>query len=312
MKNRPYRLYWSHIEAWESCPQNFLWGHGWEGIDLGAGPGKRKPLVRKDSRHNALMGLVIGTALEKIYNEELYRTPAELAEKVETLVRREFAFSLGKEYVDWTRAPSRDELLQTCLKGAAGFLTTMKVNRLLGPYSRSEVNLDAWLDDTTPISGRPDLIINREDTGLAIYDGKNSKNPGEYTDPDQLRWYALCAYLKWKVMPQRLAFIYFRYPPGNPPPKHPGPPEDWKGMVEVPLTQENLRDLGVRAKKVHLAMVEKNFAPTPSASACRWCEYREDCAQRHVPKTRTPAAPEPGSAQALVAEAEGIVEIGFR
>lgn len=305
-------LFWSNLETFESCPQKYLWGSGWGDLDVGGGPGRPKPKPVRESRHHALMGLVLSAGVERLYNDEMYREPKTLAERLDALVCKEFEFLLTREYVNWNESPPRAELLETVRKGMRNYIEIMRANRLLGPYARSEVNLEGWVDTTTMVAGRPDLIVRRDDNGVSIYDGKNGKNPA-HSDPDQLRWYALCFYLQHKVLPNRLAFACFRYPPGHPPSSLKMKKEAWTGLVEVPLTSEHLRDLGARARRVRLAMLEEKFDPTPSSEACKFCVYRSECdAYGATRKRRAKGAPAPGSLESKIESGGGgIVELSL-
>jgi hypothetical protein len=305
-------LYWSSLEQYELCPRSFLWGHGYGTIDLGRGPGRSKAKPVQDSKHHAVMGIVLARAIEHLYNDELWREPETLVQKLTDLVTREFTFALNEHYINWDEAPPKSEMLDVCLKGVTGYLKTMKANKLLGPYAKSEVDLTAWVDQYTPVGGRPDVIVRRDDTGITILDGKNSLTPGKYTNPDQLRWYALCFYLAYNTLPNRLAFVYFRYPEGTPPKDHPeGAP--WTGLVEVPFTREDLKTIGVRAKETHRAMSKELFDPSPSAKACRFCDYKTVCDSAHQPTPRKPKSLPvvEGTVEHTISNSDGIVEFGF-
>ena len=277
---KSYRLYWSSLELYEQCPQKFLWYRGWGTLDVGGGQGKRKPLrdFSRKSEHHALMGIVIAEAVEKIYNDEWWRQPKELRDRLNKFIEREFSYQIQKSYIKWTESPPESDLLDTCKKGVLGYLKIMKHNRLLGDlYARSEVTLKAELDGIR-MGGRPDVIINRSDTGLLIIDGKNSKSPGRYTNKDQLRWYALLYYLTHQKMAS-LAFAYFRYPPDNPPESHlkKKNPAEWTGLIPVSVTESDVLGLMERARQVYKSLLAEEFKATPSSNACRFCEYQNDC-----------------------------------
>ena len=211
--NENSTLYWSTVRLYENCGQAFLWSKGWGRIDLGHGPGKRIPSPEKRSRHHAVMGIVIQAVVEKMYNDELYRDPPRLSVFMEELVEVYWAKETAKprNFIDYRDSGmSEQEMIQTCKDGALGFLKTMKAHRLLGPYAKAEVDLVGWVDKYLKIGGRADTIIRRDDTGITIIDGKNSKR--KQADPDQLRWYALVFKLAFKKLPDRLAFVYYRYP----------------------------------------------------------------------------------------------------
>lgn len=279
-------LYWSTLKMYEECPQKCLWTRGYGDIDLGAGPGKPKPIDGVPrSEHHLLMGCVIADVMERLYNDELWRHPKTLKESLANLVDTYFQMELEKRYINWNEC-TMDELKQTCLDSVLNYITTMKRNKLLGEYAKAEVNLRSQIDKYNPVGGRADLIIRREDTGITIYDGKNSKHIGKYTDPDQLRWYAMCFYLAYNQMPDRLAFIYFRYPHGAPSDDwakaHPG--EDWSGLVFVDFNKEDLKALAARAVEVGKGMWKQKFDPTPTPKVCRFCDFEDVCESRQKQK----------------------------
>ena len=274
-------LYWSTLNMYEECPQRVLWSKGYPGIDLGGGEGKRKPGRKKKSEHHALMGIVIADVMEDLYNNEMWRYPKTLREDLANLVDAHFDSKVDRKHIDWHKpwVPSAEELRQTCLDGVLNYIDTMKHNRILGPYARAEVDLKTWLDKYNPVGGRADLIVRRNDSGVTIYDGKNSKSVGVYTDPDQLRWYGMCFYLVYRQMPDRLAFIYYRYPVGNPPEGHDG---DWNGIVEVPFTKDDFKGLAERAREAGKGMFKGKWEANPSADNCKFCEYEHLCEERQA------------------------------
>jgi len=318
---RPFKLYWSNIESYEECPQKFLWSRGYGTIDVGGGPGRSKPVPveEQSSEHHALMGTVIAATMERLYNDELWREPASLADNLTQIVHKEFALESPRRFLKhaaegkdplWNEAPSREAMLQVCIDGVLGYLKTMKRNRLLGPYAKAEVDLSTMLDGNVPIAGRPDLIIRRDDAGLSIYDGKNSLNPGKYTNPDQLRWYALCFYLAYHTLPSKLAFIYFRYPEGSPPKEHEGDPSEWTGLVDIPFQKDDLKVVAHRAQETYKAIVKEHFDATPSSKACRFCDYQNVCdARKSTVQVRTKRPK--SEAESVIESSGGMVEFGL-
>lgn len=271
-------LYWSTMEKYEKCPQMFLWGRGWEGIDLGYGVSEPIPPPKQSSMHHAVMGIVIAKAMEDLYNDELWRDPANLKENLEKSIRKEFKFLTHTKYIDWEKAPSEEEMLTVCLEGIRGFLPTMKHHKLLGQYSRSEVNMIAELDGGVKVGGRADLVIIRNQE-VGIYDGKNSLSKGKYTSPDQLRWYAMLYRATTGDTPHKLGFIYYRYPYGM----------DNEGEIEqgvdfVEFTPHHLDSLEERAKETMMGMHSKSFDPTPKAKHCQFCDYESICDARKEQK----------------------------
>ena len=306
MAQRQFTLYPSSVLSFRECGRKFLWGRGFGDIDVGGGPGRPKPKPEQRSNHDAIMGLALAKGMELLYNDQLYRDPANLVQKLTDIVTKEFEFNIRSKYVNWRESPPKDEMLQICLDGIVGYLRTMKSQKLLGPYSVAELDLKVWVDSYTRIGGRPDVVIRRDDNGLTILDGKNARTPGKYTDPDQLRWYALCFYLIHNVLPNRLAFVYFRYPEGTPPKDH-DPSEPWTGLVDVPCTMDDIKSLAVKARETYKAMMGGLFDPTPSPSSCRFCDYQSVCDSKHVPVPRKKK-----EEASLPAElGSGVTEFGF-
>ena len=304
-EERPFSLYWSSISTYEECPKKFLWGHGYGTIDLGAGPGRKKPKPVKSSRHHQAMGNVLSKVLEDLYNKNLWRNTATLRAELEASVRSNFDAIVNRTYIDWSKA-RRMDMLQTCINGAFGYVRTMVKNRLYGPVTVSELDMVCELPGGVLIGGRPDVII--EDGGrLVIIDGKNSKDPGKYTDPDQLRWYAFCLYLDRGKVATESAFAYFRFPYGDPPEGE--NPDTWSGLVGIPIDVDYFPVLRDRAVFTHQAMAAGLFEATPSSSACRWCDYSTICPEYLEKKARKPTAARSGGKKADISLDGGFVPI---
>jgi hypothetical protein len=217
---REFTLYWSSLELYETCPQKYLWSRGWATLDVGGGLGRPKPVPVKSSDHHRAMGIALAKVVEDFYNLEMWRDTSGLADRLADRVEKEL-------------------VIKICRDGAVGFLRTLKYDRLLGAYARAEVTLVGRVDANTPIGGRPDIVLHRDDSGISILDGKNSQSKGKYTDPDQLRWYALCYRLVHNVLPARLGFIYFRYPAD--------PAAGVSGVDWVPFVEADIDGLAARA-----------------------------------------------------------------
>ena len=303
-QKRPFTLYWSNLELFEGCPQAFLWGRGWGDIDVGGGPGKKKPSPVRDSRHHAIMGQAVGKAVEDFYNLELYRNPVGLRDRMSDIAEKEMSFLLTKDFVDWREAPSRSEMTKIVRDGASNFLTTAKFDKLIGAYAKAEVNFICAVDERTPIGGRADIVLQRDDTGISILDGKNSQSKGKYTNPDQLRWYALCYRLVHGVMPHRLGFVYFRYPAD--------PEKNQSGVDWIEVTEADVQGLAGRAVSALESMRAEEFPATPSPTTCKFCDYQTVCPARIEQKAkRARGGASKEADDVLLAAGGGMLEIGF-
>ena len=305
MSRRPFTLYWSSLATYEDCPQKFLWGRGWGNIDLGNGPGRRKTVPVKKSEHHAVMGVAIQYAIERFYNDELWKTMdhASLKNRLVELADEMFRIELTKRYVDWRVIDGgRSEIEKLVRDAVMGYMVTMKHHRLLGPYARAEVEMLGYANSATPVGGRADVMIRRDDTGTTILDGKNSKRYKDqktkkytvtYTDPDQLRWYALLFYLIHKKRVDRLGFVYYRYPYGMPidgeTSMDTGEIED--GVDWVEYTMDDLNGLASRAIDATASIDAGNFEPRPTPKTCGFCDYESVCPQRIAQKESNRRSP---------------------
>lgn len=281
MTNKYRTMYWSHFQNYTKCPQKYLWTKGWPGIDLGAGPGKKKPVTMKRSEHHALMGIVIQGVLEDFYNEGLWKIlkGKELERDLARRTVNAFEDRLEKSYINWSESPSKKELKRVCLEGVLNFLKTLKHNRLLGSYARSEVEVMAFIDDTTPIGGRIDFLIKKGED-ILILDGKNSKQK-KYVDPDQLVFYALLFLLAYKKIPTKVGFVFFRYPYGTP---IEGSEEVESGVDWHEIDKDKLKGMAQRIVTAKWGMVNQEFDPNPSPQNCRFCDYENQCDARKTQK----------------------------
>ncbi len=320
---KTFTLYWSSLAKYEDCPQNFLWSKGWGKIDLGRGPGRGKEIPIRKSEHHAVLGIAIQGAIERLYNDELWKllTPSDLRARVLKLGEDALKLELARKYIDWSKAPPRDEMEKLVEDALQGYFRTLKAHRLLGPYAKAEVELLAYLDKYNPIGGRADLIIRRDDTGVMILDGKNSKrykDPKDktkfmtYTDPDQLRWYALLYLLCYQKLPDKLAFVYYRYPYGDPVlgvDGNPVPGETETGIDWVDFTKADLKGLAQRAVDARTGMHKEKFEARPEPSKCRLCDFESVCQERQAQKASNRRTPKPGSS--LFEGTTGLVSLGF-
>lgn len=301
-------LYWSHLKAYEECPQKYLWGYGWGDMDLGRGPGKGKERPLDDSKHHAVMGIVIQAVLEDFYNRQMWNVPELVANLKTHLIRMtkdKLAATLPRFYIDWDKT-TFEEMEEICISGVLGYLPTMRYHKLLGVYAKSELNLTGQATNWLPVGGRADFVIRRDDTGITLLDGKNSGTKMKYVDPDQLRWYALCFSLGYHKLPDRLGFVWFRYPYDA--------ETGEEGIDWIDYTRRDLKELVERAKKVRRGQEAGKFDPVPVAKHCRFCDFESVCPARTQNRAENVAKRQRKKQSLPIADmegAEGILEFGF-
>ena len=302
-------LYWSHLKAYEECPQKYLWSYGWENIDLGGGLGKKKPNPMDKSMHHAVMGIVIQAVLEDFYNQNLWLNEdfrAHMRHNLTRMTKEELTSTLAlpRFYINWRESLSFEEMERVCIDGVLGYLPTMKAHKFMGSYARSEVKMEGKVTKYLPLGGRADFIIRREDTGITMLDGKNSSTKMKYTDPDQLRWYALCFSLTWGKLPDRLGFVWYRFP-------YDGIEET--GVDWIEWTRRDLKGLAERAHQVRKNQNKEKFEARPAAKVCRFCDYESQCPERQANRAANAAKRKGRTPKSLpvVDNADGFVTFGF-
>ena len=306
--NNQSTLYWSTLKMYEECPQQFVWSKGWDGFDCGHGSGNRKPKPEQRSRHHAVFGIVIQHAIEAMYNDELYRDPTNILSQMLAIGEKEFDRQIDKpkNNINYSEARmTRIEMWDLCAAGITGFIQTMKAHRFLGPYARAEVDLVGWIDTQNPIGGRADTIIRRDDTGVTILDGKNTKYKMRYTDSDQLRGYALLYKLLYKELPDRLAYVWYRFPHGHVTADKDGKEETETGVAWVEFDEQDLQGLAQRALEAKQNMEAQQFDPTPSPKTCDFCDFVTVCDSRREQRQANAAKRNKKSQIKEIAEATG-------
>lgn len=271
-------IYWTHFEKYQKCPQQFLWSYGWEGIDLGEGMGRRKTKPQRGSEHHLLMGTVTQAVLEAFYNDEVWHDAKGYRARMMDILRATFERELARRHIEWENSPSKEELFKVCEDGVLGYLDhTMKAHKLLGPWARSEFELRGWVKRQVEIACKVDFLIRGKDDLVMILEGKNSAYKDKYIDKDQVRWAALCYHLSYRKLPDKLAYLYWRFPYGF---IAPGASAPEQGIEWIPFTIDDIKALAQRALRTGWAMRDKMFDPTPKPSVCRFCDFESVCSAR--------------------------------
>lgn len=260
-----FKLSYSSFARYEECPQKYLYSKGWEGFDLGAGDGNPKPITEKRTEVDAFLGTVIQNVMELFYNDELWRKES-LGHLLENETRKSFKKSQQRFYIEWDRV-DKEQLEQDCINAVLNAIVTIKKNKLLGSYAKSEVALELK-EEGFHIHGIVDFIIDTKEHGLIILDGKNSKRKGKYTSVDQLYWYAILVHRATSRLPDKISFLYWRFPYKE--------GED-TGVSWIPFSMEKMKEVEERAKKVYSSIMAMQFQATPSDKACFFCPYKKDC-----------------------------------
>lgn len=259
-----------------------------------------------DDRLGSLYGSIVGQLFEQFYAEQIWRKSdaqaillSRVESQVEAVIKKETSPNRGKPggVLLWKgngegRSPfgmyaNKEELIADIRDTIPRGFRIIRYHRLLGPRAEAETKLDFKDVNGNTWGGRSDFIIQRAKpkNDLVIVDGKGSKHRDKYVDPQQLQWYAMLYQLKFDTLPDKLAFLFWRYEPTE--------SMDW-----VDTSETDVKDLFIRVKDTFeeiqertprvlpmapYAKVREIFPPKPNESNCRFCPYatEEICPRGH-------------------------------
>ncbi len=250
----PFYLSYSGMSTYRLCGKKYKLSY----ID--------KLVVFSDPK-NSIFGSVMGKLFEWFYERKAWSSsrPSVL---VMSWVDSAIAQVYAKEEFDPLSDRSFDLTLRNDLETyVPGGVETIRRHRLVTPGSVAELDLTQEYrrgDVTMKLGGRADFLHRGPGPSVTLQDGKGSKYREQYVDTSQLVWYATLHYLKYGVAPDRVGFIYWRFP---------ADPLQW-----VDYGEPDMRTVLDRAfeteEKVRLQM----FDPSPSVN-CRRCDYVSGCAE---------------------------------
>jgi PD-(D/E)XK nuclease superfamily len=175
---------------------------------------------------------------------------------------------------------NREELVADMKEAVVRGLQIIRHYRLLGPMAEAEMILDVE-ENGDKIAGRADFVMQRTKPyhDLILVDGKGSRHRGKYVDPRQLHWYAMLYRMRYGRVPDKLAFLYWKF----------APPEsiDWVEFSEDDLDQlheevlasfRSIKDFRRQLPKggdvmTMQALARDLFRPKPNSDNCRFCQY---------------------------------------
>jgi hypothetical protein len=80
-------------------------------------------------------------------------------------------------------------------------------------------------------------------------------------------------------MPDRLGFVYFRYPYGT---ILEGETEPYSGVTWVEFNKDDLVGLATRAAEAREGMNREHFPAVPLPPQCKFCDYEKVCPERQA------------------------------
>lgn len=263
--SKQYWLSYSGFDTYRKCPKKYYLTRIL----------KEKPPF-EDSRHNALIGTVVQRVFEDFYNMEVWRAGKGTSQRLEDLAHTYFYQFLKENYVNWSDPSCRmtqEECLQTCRDMVSKTLDAIKREKLLGPYSKSEVVQKVQLQNNFFLYGIIDFLIRKQDGTIILLDGKASKHREKYVDRDQLVFYGLAFHLQHMQMPHKLGFIFYHF--GDDPEQA----FEW-----MDIQKKDIDILYNQVLETFLAIRRKQFKATPMAKHCQYCPWEPVCEERQKQK----------------------------
>lgn len=247
----PFYLSYSGMSTYRLCPKKYRLQY----VD--------KMIVFSDPK-NSLFGSVIGKLFEWFYERRAYlqKNPKAL---VMSWVKAACAQVFAKE--KWDPGLDRSfelELMNDLDTYVPATVDVIRQHKLVTPGSVAELDLTQEYtrgDMTIKLGGRADFL-HRSGGSVTLQDGKGSKYREAYVDTMQLIWYATLHYLKFRVAPDRIGFLYWRFP---------SDPVQW-----VDYTENDMRAVISRAFETEEKVRLRVFDPSPSVN-CRRCDHLSGC-----------------------------------
>ena len=245
------RISYSKYRMYIECPQKYHWAT------------TNKPYSVKLSKYFAIYGIVIQKFFEYYVNTYI-KTGTLTDDQIKSNLKLHWDSTLKKEYVVWNDPwckQTSDELFNNIY---TDILLNLKAFDFF-KYMKSEVVFNIKLTKSQDeLTGRLDFIINRPDGTLEILDGKGT-NKQEDVDYEQLYFYALMYYLKYKRIPDKLGFWFYKF----------------QTVKYIDFTMDDLVKFKDKFALIKKTIKEaKEFLPPSKikmSKVCEWCEFKYDC-----------------------------------
>lgn len=245
------KISYSSFRNYIDCPRKYRWHL--DRVDPPVEP----------SKYFALYGLLVQKFFEHLCNNHYKNNPNLKPEQIRTLMKQQWHFILKDNHVIWDEPWCR-ETSEEIFEGA--FQDVLKNMSELNFYknTKSEVVFETLLKKSQDlITGRMDFLYINPHNEVEILDGKGTNKIETNVDADQLYFYALLYLLKYKRLPDKLGFVFYKF-----------------HMIEYIEFDLNT----ILEFKNKLALVKKSikedttWAPKVKITKqCKWCEYSLIC-----------------------------------
>jgi len=245
------KISYSSFRKYIDCPRKYKWY-----ID-------RVEPSEQQSKYFALYGLLVQKFFEHLCNNHYKNNPNLKPDQIRLLMKNQWRFILEDNYVIWDE-PWCKETEEDIFENS--FQDVLKNMETLDFYknTKSEVVFETVLKKSKDIiTGRLDFVYVNGDNKVEILDGKGTNKIETNVDIDQLYFYALLYLLKYRRLPHKIGFIYYKYQ-----------------MVEyVDFDLDTIMEF-----KNKLAIVKKAIKndtvwepKVKITKQCKWCGYKYMC-----------------------------------
>lgn len=244
------KLSFSKYETYLTCPKKYKYQ-----VD-------RVPLPEPENKYFALYGILIQKFFENYSNYYAPKKKKLDNDTIKSILGKEWSRVLSKEPVNWKDPwvkSTPEQIFEEVYSDVLENLETFDFwNR-----TKSEVSYDiALINSGDVINGRIDFIVTEPNGDVILLDGKGTKDL-EKVNPEQLLFYALMYFLKHKVLPKKLGFLYYKF----------------KIIRYIDFNRDILiafKNKLALAKKA--IKIDTNFeAKVKLSKNCLWCPYKLLC-----------------------------------
>lgn len=300
-------LSYSGYKTYETCPLQY-----WHKYV------NKTRTVTPENGINTLYGSTIGQVFEAFYRDKLWKSPdvvkalkdvakPTLDSAMKDVLRQGRILDWGDEKANYKTSKS---ILADVLKSIPDGVRAIQKHRFMGPFMEAEMKLD-FKFGRHMMGGRADFVVRRAspDKDLVIIDGKGSKHGAKYIDGKpkkkgesldgiQLKWYSVLYREHYGVLPDALAYLYWRYQDGDS--LAANPPKEGEivldsGISWVEFDEKDISDLKVEvlstldriettSRKVENASgirlkeeLREELFPAKAAFHCNLCAFAEVC-----------------------------------
>lgn len=240
-------------KAYKECPKKFYLKHfKWQ-----------PPPVPLDDYHT-IYGKLTEKFFEYFCNMWRFNLPYMPPDEIRFKLSKIYENLLKTCTVNWS-APyanlSKDQIFEQSFNDICAIMDSQNQNYFLNTKSEIAINVETKYNVT--MTSRLDFI-HKDPSGQStlIFDGKGAGKIGKNVSNDQVIYYGLLYFFHFKQVPDELGFFYYRY----------------NTFVPVEINLNILNEFRARLSlDIQAISSDKNFYPTPNASACKYCDYQTTC-----------------------------------